>query len=43
MSRARDASPAWDARLEQVISAGGFSTVREAAATPFNVVLEARP
>jgi hypothetical protein len=34
---------AGNARLEEVISAGGFSNVREAAATPFNVVLEARP
>lgn len=34
---------AGNARLEQVIAAGGFSSVREAAATPFNVVLEARP
>lgn len=30
-------------RLTEVITAGGFSSVRRAAETPFNMVLEARP
>ena len=34
---------AGETRLREVISAGGFSTVRRAAETPFNMVLEARP
>jgi hypothetical protein len=28
--------------LREVLKAGGFGTVRRAAATPFNLVLEAR-
>ena len=31
------------ARLTEVIRAGGFSRVRVAAETPFNLILEARP
>jgi SAM-dependent methyltransferase len=31
------------ARLTEVIGQGGFATVRKAAATPFNMILEARP
>jgi SAM-dependent methyltransferase len=34
---------AGEARLREVISEGGFSRVRRAAETPFNIVLEARP
>lgn len=34
---------AGEARLREVIAAGGFSRIRRAAATPFNLVLEARP
>ncbi len=34
---------AGEARLSQVIFEGGFSRVRRAAETPFNMVLEARP
>jgi hypothetical protein len=34
---------AGEARLREVISAGGFSNIRRATATPFNMVLEARP
>lgn len=34
---------AGEARLRQVLAAGGFSRVRRATATPFNLVLEARP
>ena len=34
---------AGEARLTQVITAGGFASVRRAAETPFNIVLEARP
>lgn len=34
---------AGQARLSEVIRSGGFSTVRRAAETPFNMVLEARP
>ena len=31
------------ARLTAILHAGGFSTTRVAATTPFNLVLEARP
>jgi 2-polyprenyl-3-methyl-5-hydroxy-6-metoxy-1,4-benzoquinol methylase len=34
---------AGEARLADVVRAGGFSRVRRAAETPFNIVLEARP
>jgi hypothetical protein len=34
---------AGEAKLREVISAGGFSHIRRATATPFNMVLEARP
>ncbi|MEZ4676877.1 MAG: class I SAM-dependent methyltransferase [Caldilineaceae bacterium] len=34
---------AGQARLSEVIKSGGFSSVRRAAETPFNMVLEARP
>ena len=34
---------AGEARLKEVISEGGFGRVRMATATPFNMVLEARP
>ena len=34
---------AGEKRLREVLSQGGFSHVRRAAATPFNMVLEARP
>jgi hypothetical protein len=34
---------AGEARLREALSAGGFSRVRRAAETPFNLVLEARP
>jgi SAM-dependent methyltransferase len=34
---------AGEARLREVLTAGGFSRVRLATATPFNLVLEARP
>ena len=30
-------------RLREVITAGGFRSVRRAAETPFNMILEARP
>ena len=33
---------AGEARLREVISAGGFRNVRRAAETPFNMILEAR-
>jgi hypothetical protein len=33
---------AGEARLREVIMSGGFSRVRRATATPFNLVLEAR-
>src|SRR5258708_36280990 len=33
---------AGEARLRKVITEGGFSSVRRAAETPFNLVLEAR-
>jgi hypothetical protein len=32
-----------ETRLREVILSGGFSRLRRAAATPFNLVLEARP
>jgi hypothetical protein len=34
---------AGQARLREVIAAGGFTRFRRAAETPFNLVLEARP
>jgi SAM-dependent methyltransferase len=34
---------AGDARLEEVVTAGGFTRFRRAAETPFNAVLEVRP
>ncbi len=34
---------AGEAKLREVITAGGFASVRRAAETPFNMVLEARP
>ena len=34
---------AGEARLREVILEGGFTRVRRAADTPFNLVLEARP
>ena len=34
---------AGEARLREVITAGGFRDVRRAAETPFNMILEARP
>ena len=34
---------AGEARLREVMTAGGFASVRRAAETPFNLVLEARP
>lgn len=34
---------AGEARLREVISTGGFSSIRRAAETPFNLILEARP
>jgi hypothetical protein len=34
---------AGEAKLAEVIKEGGFSAVRRAAQTPFNLVLEARP
>src|ERR1700723_3741513 len=34
---------AGEARLTEVLKAGGFTRVRRATATPFNLVLEARP
>jgi ubiquinone/menaquinone biosynthesis C-methylase UbiE len=34
---------AGEARLRQVLEEGGFSKVRRAAETPFNMILEARP
>jgi len=34
---------AGEARLREVITAGGFKSVRRAAETPFNMILEARP
>jgi hypothetical protein len=34
---------AGETRLREVLTTGGFSHVRRAATTPFNLVLEARP
>jgi len=34
---------AGEARIREVVQAGGFSRFRRAAETPFNLVLEARP
>ena len=34
---------AGEARLREVILAGGFRTCRRATQTPFNMILEARP
>jgi len=34
---------AGEARLREVITRGGFTRVRRAAETPFNMILEARP
>ena len=34
---------AGEAKLREVIAAGGFKSVRRAAETPFNMILEARP
>ncbi len=34
---------AGEAQLTEVIKNGGFSRVRRAAETPFNLILEARP
>ena len=33
---------AGEAKLREVITAGGFRSIRRATATPFNMVLEAR-
>ena len=34
---------AGEARLREVVTAGGFTRFRRATATPFNLVFEARP
>jgi hypothetical protein len=34
---------AGEAKLRDVITSGGFSSVRRATETPFNMILEARP
>jgi len=34
---------AGEARLREVLTEGGFTHVRRASTTPFNLVLEARP
>ena len=34
---------AGEARLREVLESAGFSRVRRAAETPFNIILEARP
>jgi hypothetical protein len=34
---------AGEARLREVITSGGFKSVRRATETPFNMILEARP
>jgi hypothetical protein len=34
---------AGEAKLREVITTGGFATVRRATETPFNMILEARP
>jgi hypothetical protein len=36
-------APAGEARLRDVVTAGGFTHFRRATQTPFNLVLEARP
>jgi hypothetical protein len=41
--RAALGTQAGEARLREVIQAGGFTTVRRAAQTPLNLILEARP
>jgi SAM-dependent methyltransferase len=41
--RAALGTQAGEERLREVLLAGGFSSVRRAAETPFNIVLEARP
>ena len=33
---------AGEARLREIVTAGGFTTPRRVAETPFNIVLEAR-
>jgi hypothetical protein len=33
---------AGEAKLREVITAGGFSNIRRAAETPFNMILEAQ-
>jgi hypothetical protein len=35
--------PRGEKKLREVIYSGGFSGVRRAAETPFNMILEARP
>jgi hypothetical protein len=34
---------AGEARMREILTQAGFSSVRRAAETPFNLVLEARP
>jgi hypothetical protein len=34
---------AGESKLREVIGAGGFRSIRRAAETPFNMILEARP
>jgi hypothetical protein len=34
---------AGEAKLREVITGGGFGSVRRATETPFNMILEARP
>jgi len=34
---------AGEKRLREVLAAGGFSRIRRATSTPFNLILEARP
>jgi hypothetical protein len=34
---------AGETKLREVITSGGFTSVRRAAETPFNMILEARP
>lgn len=41
--RAALGTQAGEARLREVLAEGGFGSVRRAAETPFNLVLEARP
>ena len=44
LSQAVGAAPgAGEARVREVIGAGGFQSVRRATETPFNMVLQARP